>query len=436
MRPKFDLSLYLVTDSTLAGRRSLEEIVREAVAGGVTIVQLREKELPTGEFIERARRLKSLLAPYSVPLIINDRVDVALAADADGVHIGQSDMSYKDARAILGKDKIIGLSVESLEEVEQANRVDVDYIGISPLHSTPTKTDTAQPFGIEGCTKAVDLSIHPSVAIGGINISNVAQTMACGVDGVAVVSAIICADNPRESSDELLTIVNNNRPRWSTLVRRASNNLYNSIIAQPFNVDMMSGELTKERFRRYIEQDTIYIINYSQEMLIVADMLPTTIHKELFRKFAIEGMEAEKSLHALLVEQLGGVSAVESSRTTQHYMNHTRQWVDRGDLELSMAAILPCIWIYSLVGRHLFANSNLEENPYRDWIETYASEMMMEGVNLSIELVDNLAANSTQSRRAMMRQEFLKAVWYEWAFWEYAYNGVDVEQISSEKQQN
>ncbi|MFI3333610.1 MAG: thiamine phosphate synthase [Rikenellaceae bacterium] len=422
MRGSFDLSLYLVTDSELAADRSLEQIVREAVAGGVTIVQLREKELPTGEFVARARRLKAALAPYSVPLIINDRVDVALASDADGVHIGQSDMSYEDARAILGEDKIIGLSVESLDEVVVANELDVDYIGISPLHSTPTKSDTAAPFGVEGCSRAVDLSVHPTVAIGGINLGNVAQTMECGVDGVAVVSAIICAEDPREASEKLLTEVNNNRLKWSEVVRRASEELYAKILAHPFNVDMMSGELSEERFRRYIEQDVIYIGNYAEEMLTIVDMLPESRYIELFKRFAIEGMEAEKTLHAMLGEMLGGVRDVDSSEITQQYMAHTRQWVDTKDLELSMAAILPCIWIYSLVGRHLYEHSRLEENPYRDWVETYSSDMMLEGVALSVELTDMLAERSSQSRRAAMRREFVKAVWYEWAFWDYAYN--------------
>ncbi len=200
--------MYLVTDSELAGDRPLEWIVSEAAVGGVTIVQLREKQMATGEFIALARRLKLALAPYSIPLIINDRVDVALAADADGVHIGQSDMSYEDARAILGYDKIIGLSVESLEETRAANALDVDYIGISPLHATPTKCDTAAPFGVEGCRAAALLSCHPSVAIGGINLSNVAETMSCSVDGVAVVSAIICAEDPRRAAAELLDKIN------------------------------------------------------------------------------------------------------------------------------------------------------------------------------------------------------------------------------------
>ncbi len=435
MRRSFDLSLYLVTDSELAGSRSLEDIVCEAVAGGVTIVQLREKELSTGEFIARARRLKAALAPYNVPLIINDRVDVALAADVDGVHIGQSDMSYADARALLGDDKIIGLSVESLDEVVAANALDVDYIGISPLHATPTKSDTAAPFGVAGCQQAVNLSTHPSVAIGGINLGNIAETMGCGVDGVAVVSAIVCAENPRAASSELLQAIGKSRPKWSVIAQRASEELYQRILSQPFNVEMMSGELSKERFSRYIEQDTIYIRNYSEEMLLVSDMLPAGEYRELFREFAIEGMEAEKSLHGLLSQMLGGLSDVESSLTTQRYIAHTRQWVDAEDLELSMAAILPCIWIYSLVGKHLYEHSDLEQNPYKEWVMTYASDMMTRGVQLSVALADMLAEQSSQSRRAKMREEFVRAVWYEWAFWEYAYWGEDVNQIKDNEVQ-
>ncbi|MFI3264284.1 MAG: thiamine phosphate synthase [Rikenellaceae bacterium] len=423
MSVEFDLSLYLVTDSSLAASRSLEDIVCKAVAGGVTVVQLREKELATGEFIARARRLKEALAPYSVPLIINDRVDVALAADADGVHIGQSDMSYEDARAILGRDKIIGLSVESLDEVVAANDLDVDYIGISPLHSTPTKTDTAQPFGIEGCTEAVSLSHHPSVAIGGINLGNVGETMKCGVDGVAVVSAIICAEDPMAASSELLEAINASRMKWSEVALRASLTLYQQIISQPFNVEMMSGELSLDRFQRYVEQDTIYIRNYSEEMLLVAEMLPDSGDKELFTTFAHEGMEAEKALHALLGEMFGGIRNVESSEVTEAYMAHTRQWVDASNLELSMASILPCIWIYSLVGKYLYEHGTLEGNPYRAWIETYSSEMMMQGVELSVTLADKIAKNTSQRRQADMRREFIKAVWYEWAFWNYGYYG-------------
>lgn len=206
MRPQ-DLNLYLVTDRPLSLGREMEWIVTQAVEGGVTMVQLREKDADTREFIELAQRLKAVLAPLGVPLLINDRVDVALAVDADGVHIGQSDMPYEMARRLLGPDKIIGLSVENMDDVRRANELDVDYIGISPVYSTTTKTDTAAPFGLEGLREAVRLSVHPTVAIGGMNARTAADVMACGTDGIAVVSAIVSADSPLEAARNLKEIV-------------------------------------------------------------------------------------------------------------------------------------------------------------------------------------------------------------------------------------
>lgn len=205
---KEELKLYLVTDRGLAGERSIEDIVKEAVEGGVTMVQLREKDIATRDFIALALRLKDVLKPYGVPLIINDRVDVALASGAEGVHIGQSDMPYAIARKLLGPSKIIGLSVENFEHIEEANSLDVDYIGVSPVFATPTKTDTAEPFGLDGLRKAVRMSVHPTVAIGGMNERTAADVMACGTDGIAVVSAIVCAPDPKESSKNLLQIIN------------------------------------------------------------------------------------------------------------------------------------------------------------------------------------------------------------------------------------
>ena len=199
------LKLYLVTDRGFLGGRGLEDVVLDAVRGGVTMVQLREKNIGTRDFIALAIRLKKALSPFDVPLIINDRVDVALASDADGVHIGQSDMPYHMARTLLGPDKIIGLSVENFGQIEEANAIpDLDYIGISPVFSTPTKTDTAQPFGLDGLREAVRLSVHPTVAIGGMNAATAAPVFATGTDGMAVVSAIMGADDPRNAAEEIL----------------------------------------------------------------------------------------------------------------------------------------------------------------------------------------------------------------------------------------
>jgi thiamine-phosphate pyrophosphorylase len=199
----FDLSLYLVTDRPLSLGRDMEWIVEEAVKGGVTMVQLREKECNTRAFIELAIRLKQKLMPYGIPLIINDRADVAWAADADGLHIGQSDMSYEVARQLLGQSKIIGLSVENIDQVYQANALDVDYIGISPVFSTLTKVDTALPFGLDGVRQVMAVSKHPAVAIGGINSNNAVDVMQAGANGIAVVSAICSAVSPREAASAL-----------------------------------------------------------------------------------------------------------------------------------------------------------------------------------------------------------------------------------------
>ena len=202
MRPE-QLRLYLVTDRGLSLGRDIEWIVGEAVAGGVTMVQLREKDIDTREFVALGLRLKDLLAPLGVPLIINDRIDVALAVGADGVHIGQSDMPYELARQILGPEKIIGLSVETLDQVREANLLDVDYIGVSPVYATPTTTDTAPPFGLEGLREAVALSRHPGVAIGGMNADTAPAVLSTGIEGIAVVSAICSAPDPRAAAAAL-----------------------------------------------------------------------------------------------------------------------------------------------------------------------------------------------------------------------------------------
>lgn len=208
---KLDLSLYLVTDRSLTLNRSLFEVVEQAVKGGVTVVQLREKDCSSKDFYEEAVKLKKLLSSYNVPLIINDRLDIALAVDAEGLHIGQHDIPYPIARKLLGKDKIIGLSIENLKDMERANEWDVDYIGLSPVFNTSTKTDTAKALGLEGVRQLTNISKHPSVGIGGINHFNAASILQAGANGLAVVSAIMSQPDPMEAAKELKTIIHNNQ---------------------------------------------------------------------------------------------------------------------------------------------------------------------------------------------------------------------------------
>jgi thiamine-phosphate pyrophosphorylase len=199
--------LYLVTDRDLCGRFSLEEVVLQAAKAGAACVQLREKNIATRDFIGEARKIKEILTPYKIPLIINDRIDVALAVEADGVHVGQSDMPYSSARKLMGPRSIIGLSVETWEDVEEAEKLDADYLGVSPVFETPTKTDTKGSWGLEGLSKIRAFSRHPLVAIGGLNASNAKDAVMAGADSIAVVSAICSAPDPFVASVELVNII-------------------------------------------------------------------------------------------------------------------------------------------------------------------------------------------------------------------------------------
>ena len=198
-----DYSLYLVTDRSLARGRASSDVVREAVAGGVTCVQLREKNCGTREFLEEARAFQAALRGTGVPLVVNDRVDVALAVDADGVHLGQQDMALADARRLGPPGWIIGVSAECVEDAIRAEREGADYIGVSPVFATPTKIDTARPLGLEGLRQMRAAVKIPLVAIGGIHAGNAREVIRAGADGLAVVSAIVSADSPREAARQL-----------------------------------------------------------------------------------------------------------------------------------------------------------------------------------------------------------------------------------------
>lgn len=418
------LKLYLVTDRELSLGRSLEEVVSEAVKGGVTVVQLREKDASTGEFIELARRLMKLLKPLDIPLIINDRVDVALAVDADGVHIGQSDMSYEDARRLLGPDKIIGLSVENFKDIEAANALDVDYIGISPVYGTPTKTDTAEPFGLEGLREAVQMSAHPTVAIGGMNASTIAEVMAAGTDGVAVVSAICSAENIRKATSDLRAIVEANiKISWSREVWKKSARIYDSILGLDFLNELSEGTLSNHAFARYIAQDEIYLKNYYKQMYMLADLMEEEQDRNLFLSFAQSGMEGEKALHDMLIEKYDIDTDVKASMVTAGYNAHICEGIATGNPCVALASVLPCMWIYNQVGLHILNHSKLEGNPYKEWILEYGQEEFTTGVNKVLKMIDGWAAKADKETREMMDHYYLKAALYEYAFWDYGYHG-------------
>lgn len=214
-----DYSLYLVTDTGLAAARGLEALAAAAVRGGVTCVQLREKACDSRTFFDRASRLKNLLTPRGIPLIINDRIDIALAVGAEGVHLGQTDLPLTAARAILDRcpDRrmIIGISAESVADATAAEEAGADYISVSPVFDTPTKTDTAPALGLEGVAAVRRAVGRPVVGIGGIGLSNAGAVIAAGADGVAVVSAILSAPSPETAARELKQVIEGARSPWN-----------------------------------------------------------------------------------------------------------------------------------------------------------------------------------------------------------------------------
>ncbi len=206
-----NLALYAIVDPTVAGGRSLVDLAR-SIAGSATLVQLRDKHSSTRAMIEEARALQAALSSAGVPLLINDRVDVALAAEADGVHIGQDDMPAADVRLLLGRTAIIGLSVKTIAEAQAAPIEHLDYLAIGGVFATTSKDTTNAPIGIEGL-RAIAQAVRarklrfPICAIAGINESNAAQVISAGADGVSVISALSLAPDPSRAAKNLRAVV-------------------------------------------------------------------------------------------------------------------------------------------------------------------------------------------------------------------------------------
>jgi thiamine-phosphate pyrophosphorylase len=200
------LRLYLVTDPGIPDGRTLTDVVLAAVQGGVGCVQLREKHSTTRDFLAQAMALQAVLGPRGIPLVINDRIDIALACRAQGVHLGQSDMPPALARRMLPPEVFIGWSVESLDDVARSATQPVDYLGVSPVFATPTKTDTLTPWGLDGLRRARAATGLPLVAIGGIGITNARAVLSAGADGIAVVSALCAAADPCSAAMALRSI--------------------------------------------------------------------------------------------------------------------------------------------------------------------------------------------------------------------------------------
>lgn len=204
---KLDLSLYLVTDKRNKTDEEFLEIIEDAIKGGTTVVQIREKEGETLDFYNLALKVKEITSKYNVPLIVNDRIDVALAIKSEGVHIGQTDMPADVARSLIGDEMILGVSASTVKEARKAEKDGADYIGTGAVFPTATKDDA--PSITKDDLKEVTGSINiPTVAIGGITLENASELAGTGIAGISVVSAIMNSEDPKTASENLLKIYN------------------------------------------------------------------------------------------------------------------------------------------------------------------------------------------------------------------------------------
>ena len=195
-----DYTLYVIVQEKFSGGRDLVEVARSAISGGATVIQLRDKESTDSRLLEKGLALRRLTRAEDVPLIINDRIDIALAVDAEGVHLGQDDLPVSSARQLLGPGKIIGVSTHSLEQARQARRQGADYIGVGPVFDTKTKENGVRPVGLELLRQVGGEIDLPWVAVGGINKSNVSEVISAGAKGVAVVTAVVSAPDIRAAA--------------------------------------------------------------------------------------------------------------------------------------------------------------------------------------------------------------------------------------------
>jgi thiamine-phosphate pyrophosphorylase len=204
---RIDWRLCFIADSEAAAGRDIIQLMGEAVAGGATVIQLRGKKWTSREFLEIGLRAAQFLLPKKIPLVINDRVDIALACEAEGVHLGQDDMPLAHARKLLGDRRIIGISVSTPDEAMAAEDAGADYVGVGPVFATLSKNDIGPVLGLDGLRKIREKVKIPIMAIGGISTTNAVDVISAGVDGVAVISAIAAAGDPGKAAAEIVEAI-------------------------------------------------------------------------------------------------------------------------------------------------------------------------------------------------------------------------------------
>ena len=213
------------------------------------------------------------------------------------------------------------------------------------------------------------------------------------------------------------------KTKWSDQAWAEACDIYADIIGHPFIHELAKGALSEKIFERYIAQDELYLGNYGRQMFAFADMIEEPSQKEMFTSFAQTGLDGEKAMHQLMMCRFGVDTTAEPSEVTTGYNAHTEAAIRTGVKEIAFAALLPCIWVYNEVGKHILSIARMERNPYREWIEEYGNEEFSAAVGKVLELIDRYASLTDETTRKEMTLQFLEGVQFEYRFWDYAYCG-------------
>lgn len=421
------LTLYAVTDRTWLGGRTLAEVVEQAIRGGATMVQLREKDKTSDEILASAREIAPVCRKYGVPFIMNDSIELARQAGADGVHLGQSDVPDGDVRR-MAEGLILGMSANTVESAKRAEALGADYLGVGAVFGTTTKHDARHlsPEKLREITASVSI---PVVAIGGISADNILELTGCGMQGAAVVSALFAQDDPLQAARDLRGKAECMKQSGMTARLLASSvDLWQAYYDHPFVQGIQNGTLDHEKFRFYTIQDYLYLLDYAKVFAVGMSRADDPAVMHTFSQYISQIMDCEMNVHEGYMGTFGitkdELRAAQPSLANRSYTSYMLACAQAGGPAEALTAILACAVSYEHIAKEMVRRQPdcISDPFYGAWVASYASEQYAEENRVLCGMVDRLTANYTETQCAKLIDIFRTCARYEKAFWDMSWN--------------
>lgn len=430
---KKTMLLYAITDRQWLQGQTLREVTEEVLKNGATFLQIREKKLDRVAFLKEALELRKLANKYGVPFVVNDDVEIALAIDADGVHLGQSDLKDGKVRERLGPDRILGISANTVETARAAEEAGADYIGVGAVFATATKED-AKHLSLDQLKEICDSVNIPVVAIGGIQRGNIRELKGSGVDGIALISGIFAQEDPGKATRELVALAREAVfPGEVKETRSPAQRLYDAarpvwdqFLAHPFVTGIGDGSLGKEKFQYFLLQDYLYLFDYAKVFALGLVKAQDPRLMMFFSENVDAILHGEMKIHRAYMERMGiseeEVLAVKSALPNLSYTNYMLSVAHGGGTPEIIAAILACSWSYAEIGETLARIPGATEHPfYGEWIQGYISEEYTSTNRMLIDMMNRLGDGVSQETFDYLREIFVNCSRFELGFWDMAW---------------